>query len=110
MTRDEANRSHANKPRAIADALAELLNARGLEDDVARAGVLEAWGKIVGAQIAAVTQPRIITDDGTLVVGVKTHGWMQELTMMERQLIEKLAAGAPKAAVKKLRWELLRAP
>lgn len=110
MSRDEANRSHANKPRAIADALAELLNARGLDDDVARAGVLDAWAKIVGAQIAAVTQPRIITDDGTLVVGVKTHGWMQELTMMERQLIEKLAAGAPKAGVRKLRWELLRAP
>jgi len=110
VSRDEENRSKANKPRAIADALTELLNARGLDDDLARAGVLEAWGKIVGAQIAAVTQPRIITDDGTLVVGVKTHGWMQELTMMERQLIEKLAAGAPKAGVRKLRWELLRTP
>jgi predicted nucleic acid-binding Zn ribbon protein len=110
MTRDEANRSKVNKPRPIADALAELLNVRGLDDDVARAGVLDAWAKIVGAQIAAVTQPRIITEDGTLVVGVKTHGWMQELTMMERQLIAKLATGAPKAAVKKIRWELLRAP
>jgi predicted nucleic acid-binding Zn ribbon protein len=110
VSRDDANRSHANKPRAIADALAELLDQRGLDDDLARAGVLEAWSKIVGTQIAAVTQPRLITDDGTLVVGVKTHGWMQELTMMERQLIAKLAAGAPKAAVKKLRWELLREP
>ena len=110
MSRDDANRSRANKPRAIADALAELLNARGLDDDVARAGVLDAWSKIVGPQIAAVTKPRIITDDGTLVVGVKTNAWIQELTMMERQLIEKLAIGAPKAGVKKLRWELFREP
>jgi predicted nucleic acid-binding Zn ribbon protein len=63
---------------------------------------------VVGPQIAGVTQPRLITDDGTLVVGVKTHGWMAELSMMERQLVAKLNAGARRAGVKKILWELLR--
>jgi predicted nucleic acid-binding Zn ribbon protein len=69
---------------------------------------MQAWARVVGPQIAGVTQPRLITDDGTLVVGVKTHGWMAELSMMERQLVAKLNAGARRAGVKKIRWELLR--
>ena len=72
------------KPRAIAEALQEVLKRTGLDEDVARAGVMAAWPQLVGTQIAGVTQPRLMTEDGTLVVGVKSHGWMQELTMMER--------------------------
>ena len=62
----------------------------------------------MGTQIAGVTQPRLMTEDGTLVVGVKTHGWMQELTMMEAQLIAKLATVPSPTPVRRLRWELLR--
>jgi predicted nucleic acid-binding Zn ribbon protein len=98
----------AHRPRAIAEALAELLKSTGLDADVARAGVLSTWAAIVGPQIAGVTQPRMMTEDGTLVVGVRTHGWMQELTMMERQLVAKLATVPSATPVKRIRWELLR--
>ncbi len=101
-------RSGANKPRPIAPALSELLVERGLDDDVARAWVLEAWPSIVGTQIAHVTTPRLVTEDGTLVVGVRTHGWMAELSLMERSLVAKLNAGATRAPVRRIRWELLR--
>ena len=94
--------------RPIAEALSEMMHARGLDEEVARVWVLEAWGRLVGTQIAGVTQPRMVADDGTLVVGVTTHGWMQELTMMERQLIAKLDAAGSHTPVKKIRWELLR--
>ena len=96
------------KPRPIAEALAEVLERRGLDDDVKRAEVLAAWPTLVGAQIAAVTQARLIAEDGTLVVGVKTHGWMSELSLMERSLVAKVNAGSPGAAVRRIRWELLR--
>lgn len=96
------------KPRAIAEALQEVLKRTGLDEDVARAGVMAAWPQLVGAQIAGVTQPRLMTADGTLVVGVKSHGWMQELTMMERQLVAKLATVPSPTPVKRIRWELLR--
>lgn len=101
-------RSGSNKPRAIGDALAEMLRESGLDESLARTSVLEAWAQVVGPQIAGVTQPRLIADDGTLVVGVKTHAWMAELSMMERQLVAKLNDGASRAGVKKIRWELLR--
>lgn len=96
------------KPRAIAEALQEALKRTGLDEDVARAGVMAAWPQLVGTQIAGVTQPRLMTEDGTLVVGVKSHGWMQELTMMERQLVAKLATVPSPTPVKRIRWELLR--
>lgn len=99
----------SGRPRAIAEALRELLKTTGLDEDVARAGVMAAWPALVGSQIASVTQPRLMTEDGTLVVGVRTHGWMQELTMMERQLITKLASVPSPTPVKRIRWELLRA-
>jgi len=106
MSRDD--RSGTNKPRPIAEVLAELLEERGLDADVARAWVLEAWPRLVGPQIAGVTQPRLIADDGTLVVGVKTHGWMSELSLMERSLVARINEANKQAPVKKIRWELLR--
>lgn len=96
------------KPRPIAEALAEVLERRGLDEDVARAGVLAAWAGIVGTQIASVTQARLVSEDGTLVVGVRTHGWMTELSMMERTLVAQLNAAYPATPVKRIRWELLR--
>ena len=107
MTRRQ-DESGKGRPRAIAEALRDLLKVTGLEKDVARAGVLQAWPQLVGTQIAAVTVPRTMSEDGTLVVGVKTNGWMQELSMMERQLVAKLAAAGGPTPVKRIRWELLR--
>lgn len=104
--RDES--APPGRPRAIAEALRELLASTGLDEDVARAGVMAAWPQLVGTQIAGVTQPRMMTEDGTLVVGVKSHGWMQELTMMEPQLIAKLASVPSPTPVKRIRWELSR--
>jgi predicted nucleic acid-binding Zn ribbon protein len=41
-------------------------------------------------------------------VSVKTHGWLQELSMMERSLIAKVNKSVGKELVRKIRWELLR--
>lgn len=98
----------SGKLRPIGESLAEALRATGLDAEVRRAGVLLLWPKVVGAQIAGVTEPRLLTEDGTLVVGVKTHGWMNELSLMERQLIARLTATGAGAPVKRIRWELLR--
>jgi predicted nucleic acid-binding Zn ribbon protein len=96
------------KPSSIGDALASFLKESGLDARVGRARVLMEWSAIVGAQIAGVTVPRTLTEDGTLFVGVRTHGWMQELSMMERTLVARINAHPGPAAVKRIRWELLR--
>lgn len=106
MSRDD--RSGANRPRPIADVLGEVLEASGLADDVARARVMERWAEAVGPQIAGVTQPRLLAADGTMVVGVRTHGWMQELSLMERSLVTRINGGTDGGAVRHIRWELMR--
>ena len=101
-------RSGDNKPMPIADALRDVLASRGLDEEVARAWVIDEWPRIVGTQIASVTSPRLVTADGTLVVGVRTHGWMSELSLMERTLVARINAESSRAPVRRIRWELLR--
>jgi predicted nucleic acid-binding Zn ribbon protein len=39
---------------------------------------------------------------------VKTHGWMTELSMMERTLLARINAREGREPIKRIRWELLR--
>lgn len=96
------------KPEPVGDALASFLKSRGLDERVSRASVLVEWPALVGPQIAAVTSPRQITDDGTLFVGVTTHGWMTELSLMEVQLLGRLNSREGRAPIRRIRWELQR--
>jgi predicted nucleic acid-binding Zn ribbon protein len=96
------------KPEAIRDVLKTYLREKGLDKRVERAQVLVEWPALVGRQIASVTEPRQVTEDGTLFVGVKTHGWMTELSMMERTLLAKINAREGREPIRRIRWELLR--
>ena len=100
--------SDERRPTRIDEVLKGYLRASGLEARVARAQVLVAWESFVGPQIARVTQPRTVTDDGTLFVGVSTHAWMTELSLMERSLLAKINARLGPEPLRKIRWELLR--
>ncbi len=95
-------------PAKVGEALADLLAGSALGARIARAEVLGYWASAVGPQIAAVTQARAIAENGTLTVGVRTHAWLQELSLMERSLVEKVNKQTGKSVVKKIRWELLR--
>ena len=108
MSGGHDGRSGANKPRAIADVLAEVLRSSGLDADVARAQVLERWARVVGPQIAGVTEARLFAGDGTMVVAVRTHAWMQELSLMERQLVARINGSEGPGEVRRIRWELMR--
>ena len=96
------------KPAPIREVLQGFLRARGLDARVERAQVLVEWRSLVGPQIASVTMPRLVTEDGTLFVGVKTHGWMSELSMMEHSLLAKINVRAGRDPIRRIRWELLR--
>ena len=77
-------------PAKLGDVLASVLQQAGLTDRVAQAAVIPEWPTLVGAQIATVTEPLLLQQDGTLVVMVKTHAWMQELTFLEPELLRSL--------------------
>lgn len=97
------------KPSSVGDVLASLLAQSGLADRVEQAGVIPEWPALVGAQIAAVTEPTSITADGTMFVRVTTNAWMNELSLMEPELLRALNTKEGRTPVHRIRWLLRRA-
>jgi predicted nucleic acid-binding Zn ribbon protein len=92
-------------PKKLGDVVASVLANAGLTDRVSQASVIPEWPRLVGPQIAEVTEPLLLQQDGTLVVRVKTHAWMQELTLLEPQLLSAMNRdGRP--PILRLRWRL----
>lgn len=99
---------HKRKPQKLGDVVASVLKNAGLTDRVAQAAVIPEWPSVVGPQIAEVTEPLLLQQDGTLVVMVKTHAWMQELTFLEPELLTRMNADPTRPPIVKLRWMLRR--
>ena len=91
------------RPTAIGDLLAQVLANAGVADRVAQAAVVPEWASLVGAQIAAVTEPMSVTPDGTLFVGVASHGWMTELSLLEPELLRSLNGVPGRPPIARLR-------
>lgn len=98
----------ARRPSKVGDVLASVLARAGLTDRMAQAQVIPEWGSLVGPQIAAVTEPVSLQRDGTLVVAVRTHGWMTELSLLEPELLRSLNADPARPPIMKLRLVLRR--
>jgi predicted nucleic acid-binding Zn ribbon protein len=95
-------------PARVGDVVASVLEHAGLSDRVAQAGVIPEWAGLVGPQIAQVTEPVALQQDGTLVVLVKTHAWMQELSLLEPMLLRSLNYDPSRPPVARLRWTIRR--
>ena len=100
--------SARKKPSALSDVLAGVLRDSGIADRVEQARLIPEWPRLVGAQIAAVTEPTSIAADGTMFVRVTTNAWMNELSLMEPELLRALNATPGRVPVKKIRWLLKR--
>jgi predicted nucleic acid-binding Zn ribbon protein len=96
------------RPEPIASAISQFLEQAGIRDRVQQATVVPEWPKLVGSQIAAVTEPLSVTADGVLFVAVKTHAWMSELSLMEPELLTSLNRETGRPPVRKIRWQLMR--
>ncbi len=94
------------KPERVSDVIAEYLEQTGLAARVEQAGVVPEWPALVGGQVAAVTQPRSVTPDGTLFVWVTTNAWMTELSLLEPELLRALNAKADRPPIRRIRWQL----
>jgi len=95
-------------PSMLGDVVASVLQQAGLTDRVAQASVIPEWPSLVGPQIAAVTEPVLLQQDGTLCVAVTTHAWMQELSLLEPELLRSLNRDASRPPILRLRWMLRR--
>ena len=90
-------------PSQVREALAKYLEKSGIGEHIEAASVVPEWGAIVGPGIAAVTTP-IRVSDKTLVVGVRSSAWMNELKMMEKEIIRQVNAGRSKGRIEKIRF------
>ena len=96
------------KPEPLGKVVGAYLKQSKLEERVDQAAVVPEWELLVGKQIAKVTKPISVTQDGTLFVAVKTNAWMTELSLMEPQLLRALNAKSGRTRVKKIRLQLMR--
>ena len=96
------------KPSSVGDVLAGVLRDSGIAERVEQARLIPEWPALVGAQIAAVTEPTSIAADGTMFVRVTTNAWMNELSLMEPELLRALNATPGRSPVKRIRWLLKR--
>ena len=90
------------------EALSSFLERSGLAARVDQASVVPEWRSLVGEQIATVTIPHAIAQDGTLFVAVTTNAWMTELSLMEPQLLRVLNAKDGRVPIRRIRWQLMR--
>lgn len=96
------------QPERVANVVADFLAQSGLADRVEQAGIIPEWPRLVGEQIAAVTEPQSITANGTLFVAVTTNAWMNELSLLEPELLRSLNTRAERSPIKRIRWLLRR--
>ena len=94
------------RPEAIASTLQRFLDQKGFTKRVGQATALEAWPRVVGPAVAAAARPLSVTADGTLIVGVRTSAWMNELSLMERELLDALNRENPSAPLSRIRWTI----
>lgn len=91
------------KPVRLADALQHYLRDSGLGERVEEAAILPEWGSRVGAAIAAVTEP-VSVAHGTIVVAVRSSGWLMELRLMEREILRRLNEGRDRGRIERIRF------
>lgn len=85
-------------PQPVGDLVSSFLARRGLDAKVEAASVVPDWERLIGPQIAAVTEPLRVSD-GMLFVAVRTSPWMMELTLMKAELMRRLNAGKSKGRI-----------
>ncbi len=95
--------SEQRKPSSLADALASYLRRSGFAKRIQQAGVIETWAELVGPQIAAVTAPESVTQDGVMRVRVASAAWANELSLMTPRILARVNDGR-QGRVKEIRW------
>jgi predicted nucleic acid-binding Zn ribbon protein len=82
----------------LREALEAYLKRAGIARRLEQASVIPEWRALVGPQIAAVTTPKLVTRDGTLIVDVASSAWIQELQLMSPTILKRLGEHRKKIA------------
>ncbi len=81
--------------------LGEVVGRFGLERSLDDYRIWQAWDEVVGPAIARNAQPQKLSAN-RLVIAVRNAGWMQELTMLRRDLCDRLNAWMGREVIKEI--------
>jgi predicted nucleic acid-binding Zn ribbon protein len=107
MARRPADSSRT-RPERVDAVINNFLRTSGLAPRVTQATVIAEWPRLVGPQVAAVTEPLRVTANGTLFVAVNSNPWMAELSLLEPRLLVAINRDTSRPPVKRIRWQARR--
>jgi predicted nucleic acid-binding Zn ribbon protein len=85
--------------------LLKILKARGLEGRLSEYHVFGRWEKAVGSMIAQHTRPEALRAKKLTVI-VDSPAWMQQLSLLKPEIIEKVNRGLGKDAIRDIALRL----
>ena len=97
-------RARPGRPQPLGRVLDEVLRSSGLGERVAQAQAVGDWPRVVGPQIAAVTEALWVTGEGVLVVRAATGAWRAELSLLAPELLARLNAVPGRAPLSAVRF------
>lgn len=98
-------RSRDGRPVAIGDALDGVLSRIGAARAVEHHDVFRDWNARVGPEIAKAARPHRVDGD-TLVVRVVHSAWLNELSLRQNELLERINAGRRSTRVRRILFRL----
>jgi predicted nucleic acid-binding Zn ribbon protein len=99
--RPKEKRSKA-EPASFGAAIESFLRVRGWEHDARVAAVMSRWPQIAGPEIADHCAPASLRD-GELVLTAESTAWATQLSLMARQIKDRVNADLGAAVVKSVR-------
>jgi predicted nucleic acid-binding Zn ribbon protein len=96
------------KPERVDEVLGRVLKDRGFATRLEQGLIVQQWAELVGDHIAAVTRAEVVGANGVLIVSVKTHAWMSELALLEREILSTINRAIPQNPIQKIHWQLMR--
>jgi predicted nucleic acid-binding Zn ribbon protein len=89
-------------PQLLTSAIDGLLEGRGWQQRAAMGSVFGRWAEIVGADLAAHTQPDSY-DDGELVVTADSTAWATQVRLLAPMLVRRLNAELGDSSVRRVK-------
>lgn len=94
--RERERRRRTKRVKPVSELIHKVLSGYNVAEDVRRRRILTEWTDIIGARIAANTEPGRV-HDGILDVRVRNSSWMHELSFLTEDMRARInrAVGGP---------------
>ncbi len=88
----------AKKPEKLSSTLGNILKVRGLQGRLSEYRILGQWEETVGMVIARHARPQSVRGKKLLLL-VDSPAWMQQLSLLKPEIIEKVNRGLGRKAI-----------